>query len=182
MAESAWVTEVLHFWFSELTEAHWFASTGQLDEQIRVRFLALHTRVLTQEGAGADAPRPLLAAVIVLDQFSRHLFRGTPRAFAADSLARRLSANALKQRFDVAMNEQERLFLYMPFEHSEQREDQQRSVALIASLGNVEWTRAAAAHKGIIDQFGRFPHRNAILNRASSASELALLQQPETWF
>ena len=80
------------------------------------------------------------------------------------------------------MNEQERLFLYMPFEHSENRNDQALAVELIARLDNAEWTRDALAHKTIIDRFGRFPHRNAILNRCSSAEEVALLQAPEEWF
>ena len=138
--------------------------------------------MLAQEGSGATAPRPLLAAVIVLDQFSRHLFRGTPRAFATDSLARRLSSIAIQQGFDTALGEQRRLFLYMPFEHSEERDDQARSVALIASLGNLEWTRAAEAHQLIIERFGRFPHRNAILGRQSSEDELALLRDPNARF
>ena len=179
IVEPRWVTEVLHFWFDELGETHWFAGSEPLDAQIRVRFRSLHAQLAAQEGSDATAPRPLLAAVIVLDQFSRHLFRGTPRAFATDAIARRLSASAVQQGFDLAMNEQQRLFLYLPLEHSEDRDDQARSIALIASLGNVEWTRAAMEHKLIIDQFGRFPHRNAILNRQSSEDELALLQKPK---
>lgn len=79
------------------------------------------------------------------------------------------------------MAEQERLFLYMPFQHSEERADQALAVQLIRSVGNAEWTRFAVAHKEVIDRFGRFPHRNAILNRDSSADELALLQQPAAW-
>ena len=182
IVEPAWVTEVLHFWFDELGEAHWFAKSEQIDAQIRDRFLPLYERVVANDGFGATAPRPLLAAVIVLDQFSRNLFRGAPRAFAADSVARRLSGTAIKQGFDLVMKEQERLFLYMPFEHSEDREDQALAAGLIARLGNEEWTRDAIAHKTIIDRFGRFPHRNAILSRHSSAEEVALLQQPEEWF
>ena len=100
-----------------------------------------------------------------------------PRAFAADPIARRLSRTAIKQGLDLAMKEQERLFLYMPFEHSEDREDQALAVELIARLGNKEWTRDAIAHKAIIGRFGRFPHRNAILNRHSSGDEVALLRQ-----
>jgi uncharacterized protein (DUF924 family) len=180
--ESAWVTEVLHFWFDELGEAHWFAKSEEIDAQIRGRFLTLHERVVAHDGSIGTTQRALLAAVIVLDQFSRNLFRSTPRAFAADSMARRLSRTAIKQGFDVAMKEQERLFLYMPFEHSEDRDDQALSVKLMASLGNPEWTQFAIAHKAIIDRFGRFPHRNAILNRISSVDEVALLQEPNGWF
>jgi uncharacterized protein (DUF924 family) len=176
--EPAWVTEVLLFWFEELGEAHWFAENEKIDAQIRDRFLSLHQRLVADEGCIAATPRGLLAAVIVLDQFSRNLFRGTPGAFAADPVARRLSRRAISQGCDTVMAKQERLFLYMPFEHSEERADQALSVQLIGSVGNAEWTRDAIAHKEIIDRFGRFPHRNAILNRNSSADELALQQQP----
>jgi uncharacterized protein (DUF924 family) len=182
IVEPAWVAEVLHFWFDELGEAHWYAKSEDVDAQIRARFLLLHERLAAEDGLGATTPRQLLAAVIVLDQFSRNLFRDTPRAFAADSIARRLSRTAIRHGCDVAMNERERLFLYMPFEHSEDRDDQALSVQLFESLGNPEWTRFAMAHKAIIDRFGRFPHRNAILNRHSSADELALLREPEGWF
>jgi uncharacterized protein (DUF924 family) len=182
IVDPAWVTEVLEFWFDELGEAHWFAKSEEIDAQIRGRFLSLHERIVADAGSDATAQRPLLAAVIVLDQFSRNLFRGTPRAFAADPVARRLSRTAIKQGFGIAMKEQERLFLYIPFEHSEDREDQALAVELIARLGNEEWTRDAIAHKTIIDRFGRFPHRNAILNRHSSPDEVELLQEPKGWW
>jgi uncharacterized protein (DUF924 family) len=180
--EPAWVGEVLHFWFDELQESQWFEKSDAIDAQIRARFLALHRRVVADDGPVALSARPLLAAVIVLDQFSRNLFRGTPGAFAADPIARELSAAAVKQRFDVAMKEQERLFLYMPFEHSEDRKDQKLAVELIARLGNEEWTRDAIAHQAIIGQFGRFPHRNGVLNRDSSLSEVTFLQNPQAWW
>jgi uncharacterized protein (DUF924 family) len=180
--EPAWVGEVLHFWLDELEEAQWFANSDAIDAQIRTRFLPLHRRIAADPSSVPTAPRPLLAAVIVLDQFSRNLFRGTPYAFAADPSARELSTTAVKQRFDVPMKEDERLFLYMPFEHSEDREDQALAVELIARLGNEEWTRDALAHKTIIDQFGRFPHRNATLGRHSSQHELAFLREPKAWW
>jgi uncharacterized protein (DUF924 family) len=179
--EPGWVTEVLHFWFDELGALHWFADSEEIDAQIRDRFLLLHHELVARDGCLATTPRTLLAAVIVFDQFSRNLFRGTPRAFAADAAARRLSRSAITQGFDRAMKAQERLFLYMPFEHSEDREDQALAVELIAHLGNEEWTCAAIAHQAIIDRFGRFPHRNGILCRHSSADEVALLQQPASW-
>ena len=182
IVDPAWVIEVLHFWFNELGEAHWFVRSDKTDAQIRDRFATLHEWVVATERAVAATQRSVLAAVIVLDQFSRNLFRGTPRAFAVDPVARGLSRSVLKKGFDLAMKEQERLFLYMPFEHSEDPEDQALAVELIARLGNEEWTRDAIAHKAIIDRFGRFPHRNAILNRHSSADELALLQHPEDWW
>lgn len=181
IVDPAWVTEVLHFWFDEVGKAHWFAKTADVDEQVRARFLSLHKQLVADQRFGATAPRQLLAAVIVLDQFSRNLFRGTSRAFAADAIARRLSRTAISQRFDVAMTAEERLFLYLPFEHSEYREDQALSVKLFERLGNPEWTRFALEHKAIIDRFGRHPHRNAMLNRHSSADEVAFLQNPTEW-
>jgi uncharacterized protein (DUF924 family)/TolB-like protein len=180
--EPEWVSQVLRFWFEELGPSGWYAKRDAIDARIRADFLSLHERIMAQDGFNASTPRALLAAVIVLDQFSRNLFRGTPRAFAADSVARQLSATAIKQGFDLAMPEEERHFLYLPFEHSEHPDDQALSVELIGRLGNAEWTNYAVAHKAVIDQFGRFPHRNAILNRPSSESEIALLKNPKDWF
>lgn len=182
MAEQHWVTEVLHFWFDQLGKAHWFAKSEHIDAQIGERFLSLHERLVADDGINGTMPRPLLAAVIVLDQFSRNLFRDAPRAYAADPIARRLARRAIALGCDDAMTAQERLFLYLPFEHSEDRADQALAVELIMRLDNAEWTHDAMAHKAIIDRFGRFPHRNPILNRCSSAEEVALLQAPEEWF
>ena len=182
MSVSDWVTQVLRFWFDELGDDHWFAKREDIDAKIRDRFLSLHRRILAGDVSIETSQRPLLAAVIVLDQFSRNMFRDTPRAFAADPLARQLSTTAIGLGFDLDMNENERLFLYLPFEHSEDREDQALAVELIARLGNEAWTRDAMAHKVIIDRFGRFPHRNAILNRESSVDEVALLKEPQGQF
>ncbi|HVR82376.1 MAG TPA: DUF924 family protein [Luteimonas sp.] len=176
--EPAWVGDVLRFWFEELSETHWFAKNDDVDARIRDRFLALHERLVTENGLGATAPRSMLAVVIVLDQFSRNLFRGDPRAYAADPVARQISRAAIEQGFDTAMTKQERRFLYLPFEHSEDHEDQALSLDLIKTLGNEEWTHDAIAHKIIIDRFGRFPHRNAVLNRLSTPDEIELLKEP----
>jgi uncharacterized protein (DUF924 family) len=180
--EPPWVGEVIHFWFAELSEASWFAKREALDAQIRGRFLALHERLVTHDGLGVTAPRPILAAVIVLDQFSRNLFRGSPRAYSADSIARRLAKCAVEQGFDITMSKEERLFLYLPFEHSEDRGDQAFSLNLLKQLGKEDWTHVAVAHKEIIDRFGRFPHRNAVLNRVSTADEIAFLKDPNNSF
>ena len=178
MSKPAWVGDVIRFWFEEVTKDRWFSRSDEIDTQIRQRFLTLHEQLVAQDSPDVTAPRPLLAAVIVLDQFSRNMFRGTPRAFAADFIARRLARTAVEQGFDAAMNKQERLFLYLPFQHSEDREDQALSLRLFEQLGDEEWTRYALAHKVIIDRFGRFPHRNATLNRTSTAAEIALLKEP----
>ena len=177
-AEPAWVGEVLDFWFRKIGARHWFSKSAEVDEEIRARFLALHGRIVAGELAGFESPRAALAAVIVLDQFSRNMFRDTPRAFAADPLARRLAREAIARGHDAGLSGEERVFLYMPFEHSEDREDQALSCELIGSLGNDYWTRYAQAHKAIIDRFGRFPHRNAVLGRESTPEELELLKDP----
>jgi uncharacterized protein (DUF924 family) len=182
MADPSWAGDVLHFWFDELGEARWFAKSEHTDALIRERFLWLHERLVADEGIDCTTRHQLLAAVIVLDQFSRNLFRDTPHAYAADPVARRLARSAIAQGFDDAMTAQERCFLYLPFEHSEDRADQALSVELFAQLGNAGWTSYALAHQAIIDRFGRFPHRNAVLNRHSSADELEILQRREDWF
>jgi uncharacterized protein (DUF924 family) len=176
-AEPTWVGDVIHFWFEEMGQAHWFTRSDDVDAQIRDRFLTLHERLVAHDGLGITEPRPILAVVIVLDQFSRNLFRGDARAFAADSIARRLSRTTIKQGFDIVMNRQERYFLYLPFEHSEDREDQALSVKLIKGLGNEEWIRYATEHEKTIEQFGRFPHRNAALHRDSTAAEIEYLKK-----
>jgi uncharacterized protein (DUF924 family) len=180
--EPTWVEQVIRYWFDDVGPAQWFAAGEAIDARIRGRFLQLHERIAAHDELVPSTQRALLAAVIVLDQFSRHLFRATPRAYAADHLARQLSTAAIAQGLDVAMNAEERFFLYLPFEHSEDPVDQALAVHLIERIGNEQWTHDAIRHKEVIDRYQRFPHRNAILNRQSSADELALLQEPEDWF
>ncbi len=175
-AEPGWVQAVLRFWFQELSEAQWFAKDAALDARIRERFLAVHAAIVASAAADVSGARASLAAVIVLDQFSRNMFRDDPRAFAADPIARRISAAAIERGFDGGMSQAERMFLYLPFEHSEDAGDQARSLELMQSLGNESWTHFARAHKQIIDRFGRFPHRNAVLGRLSTAEETAAMQ------
>ena len=180
--EPAWVDEVLRFWFEQLSEAQWWEQDDAVDAQIHDRFLALHERLTPQVDYSLNTPRSLLAAVIVLDQFSRNLFRRTPRAYAADPIARRLARSAIERGFDSSLTVLERQFLYLPFEHSEDGADQQLSVELFTALGNDEWTRFAIEHKRVIDRFGRFPHRNAVLGRRSTPDEVELLKASAKWF
>jgi uncharacterized protein (DUF924 family) len=176
------VGEVIHFWFKELAQADWFSKSDEIDSIIRDRFLTLHGRLVEQDGVGVREPRRILAAVIILDQFSRNLFRDSARAFSADGIARRLSRIAVEHSFDIAMRLEERYFLYLPFEHSEDRQDQVLALSLITPLGNEDWTRYSLAHKVIIDRFSRFPHRNAVLDRLSTADELAFLDEHPSTF
>lgn len=182
MSRPAWVVRILQFWFGELTPAHWFAKSDDTDRRCR-DLLADHEAVAASPGDGlvADADTAL-AAVIALDQLPRNIFRGTPRAFASDAKALRLASLAVERGLDAGMSRAQRLFLYLPFEHSERIEDQARAVELISALGGEEWTRYAIAHQRIIARFGRFPHRNAVLGRVSTAEEIAFLQQPGSSF
>lgn len=175
-SEPPWVDEVLRYWFDEVGAARWFGGGAELDPEIRERFGALHQSVLDSHERPAT-PRSLLAAIIVLDQFSRHLYRHTAQAYAADAAARRLATTAIELGVDDGLGDAERMFLYMPFQHSEDRADQDLSVRLFADLGNDGWLDYAVEHKAIIDRFGRFPHRNAILERQSTAEEIALLNE-----
>lgn len=179
----AWVETVLDLWFRELDSEAWFTKSDATDTLIGERCLTIHeglARELPPETR--TDPRQALAAIITLDQFPRNIFRGTPRAFATDRLALDLAKHAVAAGFDQASTRSERLFFYLPFEHSEDAADQRQAVALVALLDDAELTRYAQAHKTIIDRFGRFPHRNAILGRTSTPEELEFLTQPGSSF
>jgi uncharacterized protein (DUF924 family) len=184
--------EVLTFWFGPLdrrgkSRKEWFRKDAALDAGIRERFGALHAAASRRElEAWRASPTPMLALVIVLDQFSRNLYRGDARAFAQDEHARDCAAEALARGDDLGLLPVERQFLYLPYEHSEELADQQLAVDLMASLEAFEETRGlvtwAVKHRVIVERFGRFPHRNAVLGRPSTAEELAFLQQPGSGF
>jgi uncharacterized protein (DUF924 family) len=181
--QTAWVAEVLKFWFVEVARPQWFADGVALDEQIRARFLAVHQIVAVEpEDSLLVDPKTALAAIIVLDQFSRNMFRGTESEFASDAKAIAIAQTAVAKGFADALNSEERLFLYLPFEHQEDASAQIRSVELISALGDPELTRYALAHKDIINRFGRFPHRNIILGRSSTADEVEFLKSPGSSF
>lgn len=171
-------TEVLGFWFDELGESRWFAKNEALDAVIRHRFLPVYEQLRVREATSFATPLQALAAVIVLDQFPRNMFRGTPRAFATDGLARDIARSAVAAAFDNALSPAQRLFLYLPFEHSEDAADQALAVRLIEPLGNESWTLYARAHQSLIERFGRFPHRNGVLGRASTPEEEEALKGP----
>jgi len=179
----AWAQDVLSFWLKEIEPASWFKADAGFDQDLRRRFSATHGAVANLPLADClrDADTAL-AAVIVLDQFSRNMFRGTPRAFATDAEALRLADAAIAKGFDARVADAPRLFFYLPFEHAEDRAAQARGVALIGTLPDAELVTWAEAHKRIIDRFGRFPHRNAILGRASTPEELEFLSQPGSSF
>jgi uncharacterized protein (DUF924 family) len=178
--------EVLAFWFGDVAgddfasrNTIWFRKNEAFDAAVRDRFASLHAEAAAGHlSAWEDEPRSALALVIVLDQFSRNMFRDDPRAYASDALARGIAVAAIDAGWDADMAREARLFLYMPLEHSESLSDQHRAVALIGALGDPEWTHFAEAHRRVIARFGRFPHRNAILGRVSSDEEDASLREP----
>jgi len=182
-AEPAWVQDVLTFWFDELGRPSWFARDDATDAAIKARFAPLIDEINAQpfEDA-ASSPDRALASVIVLDQFTRNVFRGTPRAFAYDELARCVARLAIALHLDQRIPFERRIFLYLPFEHSEALADQLRAVELIEALGDAEFARYAEAHRDVIARFGRFPHRNQILGRESTPEETEFLQQPGSAF
>jgi uncharacterized protein (DUF924 family) len=177
--EPPWVGPVLDFWFREIDSHLWFASSGELDERIRQGFLELHGQITRSDAGEFVGSRTLLAAIIVMDQFSRNMFRGTPRAFSTDPLARRLAEQLIADGDDLAMTAAERYFVYLPFEHSEDREHQALALRLIEPLGDESWTRHARMHQAAIIRFGRFPHRNRILGRTCTDDEVAFLAGSE---
>lgn len=175
-AMQSWVDDVLSFWFEELKPQVWFTKDLAVDQRIRERFLPLYERISGEARHAVDSARAALATVIVLDQFPRNMFRGTPRAFVTDASALRVAEAAIAAGFDRELDATQRSFLYMPFQHSEDRAVQARSVDLFSRIGLAEGLDFARQHKKIIDRFGRFPHRNAILGRSSTAEEQEFLK------
>lgn len=193
---------VLDFWFGAAGRAGeiaarqrklWFGKTAENDQAVSERF----SNTLATASAGkldhwANSPRGRLALVIVLDQFPHHIFRDQPQAFATDPQALALSLAALTASEDLQLTPIERVFLYLPLEHAESPEMQARSVSLYASLANEATAdeRAlfdgfldyAQQHRDVVERFGRFPHRNAILGRPSTPAELEFLKQPGSRF
>ena len=192
---SAPAAEVLAFWFGRPDEpvfgqprAEWFRKDEAFDAEIRARFLtsveAALAGALTEWAA---SPTGLLALLILLDQFPRNLFRGEAKAFSGDEQALQLARLAVERGWDENLAAVERVFVYLPFEHSEALADQERSLALFAALaagspGNGGFLDYAQRHHEVIARFGRFPHRNSALGRPSTPEEAAYLAQPGSGF
>ena len=168
-----WRADVLKFWFG-LTYDEWWKGGSEIDHRIKQRFLKLwaEKRQLPVESF-LDDPLTALAGVILFDQFPRNMFRGHAEQFATDHLALAIAKGALEKGFDENLQQQERGFLYMPFQHSENVADQNRGVLLFTELGEAEQLGYAKKHRDVIERFGRFPHRNAILGRAPRPEEVA---------
>lgn len=181
--------EVLSFWFGDKLEMRkvWFVKDSDFDTEVRSRFLPLYEQAAADHLDGWIAsPESCLALIIVLDQFPRNIFRGTPRSFATDPKALKIAKGAIAQHFDQRVPPVQRFFLYLPLEHSENLDDQNESVRLYEQFrDNPELKETydyAIRHRDVIERFGRFPHRNQILDRPSTPEEIEFLKQPGSSF
>lgn len=189
--------EILEFWFGTLDPAHisyasgrkiWFGKNAEFDNAIRQQFLATYQQAINHQlDDWAETPFGALALVLVLDQFPRNMFRHTPQAFASDAQAQQVAKRAIARGFDQALHPVQRIFMYLPLEHSEALTDQQQSVELFSTLSTsyaevMDTLDYAHRHRAVIEQFGRFPHRNAALSRESTVAELEFLKQPGSSF
>ncbi len=175
--------QVLDFWFDEAHQPFWFEKSDAFDQQIHEQFGNTHQRAKQCELWGwRSCVEGRLAEIIVLDQFSRNLFRDHPDAFAQDAMALALAQEAVSLKLDQQLDPVQRKFLYMPFMHSESLLIQDQSVRLFENLGNENNLDYAIKHREVIQRFGRFPHRNSILGRPSTVEESEFLKQPGSSF
>jgi uncharacterized protein (DUF924 family) len=175
--------DILTFWFDELKPAQWWKKDAAFDAMIAERFTDLHTQAASCElYSWRRTAHGRLAEILILDQFSRNMFRDTAQAFNADPLALALAQEAVAVGADAGLTATQRSFLYMPYMHSESLLIHERAVELYTRNGVAENIKFEIKHKEIIERFGRYPHRNAILGRESTAEELAFLKQPGSSF
>lgn len=169
-----WAKHVLSFWFKEITKKDWFIASQTLDASIVDRFGPTHNQVKTWPSLPLDANSNMaLAATIVLDQFSRNMYRGTKEAYGFDTIALLLAKQAIAREFDQSLSDDKKQFLYMPFMHSENLDDQKLSASLFTEIGRPEY---AVEHLAIFEKFNRFPHRNEVLGRESTDQEIEYLK------
>lgn len=176
-------TDVIKFWFEDIEPKQRFIKDLEFDALLREKFEKTHQ--LAAQGllyAWREHPLDALAEIIVLDQFSRNMFRDMPEAFASDTLALVLAQEAIRKKFDKELDRSKQAFLYMPFMHSESKEIHDVAMFLFDQPGLEDNFNFEIKHKAIIDRFGRYPHRNKILGRESTAEELEFLSQPGSSF
>ncbi len=174
---------VLDFWFKETPPRQWFQKNADFDRQVEQRFGATLAAAAAGEfDAWLETPRGALAVVILLDQFSRNIYRDDPRAFDNDGKAQAITRSQVGKGADRQLESMERTFLYMPLMHSENAADQELSVELFEAWSNANTADFARRHRDIIKRFGRFPHRNKVLGRTSTAEEAEFLKQPGSSF
>jgi uncharacterized protein (DUF924 family) len=174
--------QIIRFWFSETVRPLWFKATPEFDAQLRKDFLETYRAALRGELAEwAQTAEGALALVICLDQLPLNMFRGHAESFVGEAPSREVAAAAIARGFVQDLSDEQKAFLFMPYMHSESLFDQRRSVALFAQAGLVDNLRWAEHHRDIVARFGRFPHRNAILGRQSTAEERAWLASDDAF-
>ena len=177
------IDAIIKFWFEALKPKDWFRRDEMIDNKITARFG--HTYEQLKAGVPGNwlaSARGFLAAILVLDQFPRNMFRDSPSAFVTDTSALALAERAIAAGHDMKLPPEQRAFIYMPFQHSEDAAEQARSIELFTKLGNPLNLDFALRHQAIIERFGRFPHRNEVRGRRSTEEELAFLQEPGSSF
>ena len=176
--------DVVGFWFADGMAERWFAPDPDFDRLVRQRLLTHHEHAAKGVyDVWMQTPRGCLALCILLDQVPRNVFRGTARAFATDAKALAVARHALEHGLDRGLSQPERMFLYLPFEHSENLTDQEVCCTLIALLDEDPlWHEDAVQHRDIIARFGRFPYRNVMLGRESTVEEAEFLKKPHSSF
>ncbi len=180
--------EILDFWFEELEPDDWFRKDSKLDDKIRNKFEHVYNDITCgRYNHLMNSPKGTLAIIIVLDRFSRNMFRDTEKMFSFDLMALKLTKHAIKNKFDKELEPIERLFLYMPFMNSEELEHQNKCIKLFEKLAKEEKEiesnlNLVKKNISIIERFGRFPHRNEVLERPSTQEEIKFLKQFRTGF
>ena len=175
--------EIINFWFEEIEPKQWWQKSEEFDTLIENRFGTIHIQAISGElFQWRETSVGSLAEIIILDQFSRNMFRDKPESFAYDAMALTLAQVAIDKGFDSELSQIQRVFLYMPFMHSESQRIHEEAVKLFTALGVESNLEFEYKHKTIIDRFGRYPHRNAILGRQSTEQEIEFLKQPNSSF
>ena len=175
--------EIITFWFEECSPENWFTRSDELDRIIIKRFSPIHTQASLGECyTWRSSSYGRLAEIIILDQFSRNIYRDSPKAFTQDMQALTLAQEAVTLKTDQDLEETKRTFLYMPYMHSESTIIHSEAERLFKSLPQTQGYKFELKHKAIIDRFNRYPHRNAVLGRTSTEEELNFLKQPESSF
>ncbi len=182
MPPAGWAATLLRFWFDEHKDSDWFGGGPDFDQAVTHNFAGWRDAMRGQpvEAFTGDADTAL-AAIILFDQVPRNAYRETAEAFATDHIALAIARQTVPSGVDVGLGKDQRLFLYLPFEHSEDAADQRESVRLISSLGDQRLTQFALDHQAMIDRFGRFPHRNDVLGRADRAGEAEAVASGHKW-
>ena len=177
-----WAAQLLHFWFEEHQESDWFGGGPEFDEAVAARF-ADWRDVLREQIVDAflASPQTALAAILLFDQVPRNAYRGSAEMFATDHIALEIARRAVEMDLDAGLSKDQKLFLYLPFEHSEDEGDQRESVRLISSLNDQRLLQFALDHQAMIQKFGRFPHRNQVLGRRDRAGEAEAVAAGHKW-